>query len=99
MLSAVMGLSKEGYVCVINDVENKMYVPEGTIMGIGQDLVEEKQEMEEYSELVGAVRGVGEGIPKYKKDMFNIARVGVGKDEAVALKLLLMKYRGFFRRA
>ena len=38
--------SKEGYVWVINDAEDKMYVPEGTIMGIGQD-------WEEYSELVG----------------------------------------------
>ena len=44
--------SKEGYVWVINDAEDKMYVPEGTIMGIGQDW-EEEQEIEEYSELVG----------------------------------------------
>ena len=36
-----------------------MYVPEGTIMGIGQDWVEEEQETEEYSEPVGVVRGVG----------------------------------------
>ena len=51
--------SKEGYVWVINDAEDNTYVPEGTIMGIGQDL-EEKQE---YSEPVGVVRGVGEEIP------------------------------------
>ena len=41
----------------------KMYVLEGTIMGIGQDWVEEEQETEEYGEPVGALRGVGEGIP------------------------------------
>ena len=35
-----------------------MYVPEGTIMGIGQDWEEdEEQEIEEYSEPVGAVGG------------------------------------------
>ena len=28
------------------------------------------------------------------KDMFDIASAGVGEDEAVALKLLLIKYRG-----
>ena len=54
--------SKEGYVWVINDAKDKMHVPEGTIMGIGQDW-EEEQEIEEYSEPVGAVRSVGEGIP------------------------------------
>ena len=37
MPSAVMWPSKEGYVWVINDAEDKMYVHEGTIMGIGQD--------------------------------------------------------------
>ena len=35
MPSAVMGPSKGEYVWVIND--DKMYVPEGTIMGIGHD--------------------------------------------------------------
>ena len=55
MPSAVMGPSKEGYVWAINDDEGKMYVPEGTIMGIGQDW-EEEQEIEEYSEPMGAVR-------------------------------------------
>ena len=90
-----MGPSKEGYICVINDAEDKMYVPEGTIMEIGQDWVEkEEQEIVEYSEQMGAVRGVGEGIPEHMKDMFD--RAGVGKDEAVALKLLLIKYRGVF---
>ena len=43
---------------------------------------------------MGAVRGVGEGIPEHMKDMFDRASAGVGKDEAVALKLLLIKYRG-----
>ena len=43
MPNAVMGPSKEGYVWVINDAEGKMYVPEGTIMGIGQDWEEEEQ--------------------------------------------------------
>ena len=43
--SAVMGPSKERYVWFINDAEDKMYVPEGTIMGIGQDW-EEEQEIE-----------------------------------------------------
>ena len=57
MPSAVMGPSKEEHVLVINDAEDKMYVPEGTIIGIGQDWVEEKQEMEEYGKPVGAVRG------------------------------------------
>ena len=95
MPSAVMGPSKEGYVWVINDAEDKMYVPEGTIMGIGQDWEEEEeQEIVEYSEPMGAVRGVGEGIPEHMKDMFD--RAGVGEDEAVALKLLLIKYRGVF---
>ena len=95
MPSAVMGPSKEGYVWVINDAEDKMYVPEGTIMGIGQDW-EEEQEIVEYSEPMGAVRGVGEGIPEHIKDMFDRASAGVGEDEAVALKLLLIKYRGVF---
>ena len=45
---------------------------------------------------MGAVRDVGEGIPEHMKDMFDKARVGVGEDEAMALKLLLQKYRGFF---
>ena len=84
MPSAVMGPSKEGYVWVINDAEDKMYVPEGTIMGIGQDW-EEEQEIVEYSEPMGAVRGVGEGIPEHMKDMFDRASAGVGGDEAVAL--------------
>ena len=95
MPSAVMGPSKEGYVWVINDAEDKMYVPEGTIMGIGQDW-EEEQEIVEYSEPMGAVRGVGEGIPEHIKDMFDRASAGVGEDEAVVLKLLLIKYRGDF---
>ena len=95
MPSAVMGPSKEGYVWVINDAEDKMYVPEGTIMGIGQDW-EEEQEIVEYSEPMGAIRGVGEGIPEHIKDIFDRASAGVGEDEAVALKLLLIKYRGDF---
>ena len=95
MPSAVMGPSKEGYVWVINDAEDKMYVPEGFIMGIGQDW-EEEQEIVEYSEPMGAIRGVGEGIPEHMKDMFDRAIVGVGEDEAVGLKLLLIKYRGVF---
>ena len=41
MPSAVMGPSKEGYIWVINDAEDTMYVPEGTIMGICQDWEEE----------------------------------------------------------
>ena len=94
--SAVMGPSKEGYVWVINDAEDKMYVPEGTIMGIGLDWEEGEQEIGEYSEPMGAVRGVGEGIPKYMKDMFDRASVGVGEDEAVVIKLLLIKYRWVF---
>ena len=97
MPGAVMGPSKVGYVWVINDAEGKMYVPEGTIMGIGQEWEEEEeQEIEEYSEPMGAVRGVGEGIPEHMKDMFDRASAGVGEDEAVALKLLLIKYRGVF---
>ena len=52
-----------------------MYVPEGTIMGIGQEWKE--QEMEEYSEPVGAISG--EGIPEHMKDMFDRARAGWGK--------------------
>ena len=36
--------SKEGYVWVINDAEDKMYVPEGTIMGIGLDWEEEEEQ-------------------------------------------------------
>ena len=51
MPSAVMGPSKEGHVWVINDAKDKMYVPEGTIMGIGQDWVEEEQEMEELVDM------------------------------------------------
>ena len=31
----------------------------------------EEQEIEEYSEPMGAVRGVGEGIPEHMKDMFD----------------------------
>ena len=74
-----------------------MYVHEGTVMGIGQDWEEEEeQEIVEYSESMGAVRGVGEGIPEYMKDMFDRASAGVGEDGAVALKLLLIKYRGVF---
>ena len=95
MPSAVMGPSKEGYLWVINDAEDKMYVPEGTIMGIGQDW-EKEQEIVEYSEPMGAVRGAWEGIPEHMKDMFDRASAGVGEDEAVALKLLLIKYRGIF---
>ena len=41
---------------------------------------------------MGAVRGVGEGIPEHMKDMFDRVRAGVGEDETVALKLLLIKY-------
>ena len=97
MPSAVTGPSKEGYVWVIDDAEDKMYVPEETIMGIGQDWEgEEEQEIVEYSEPMGAVRGVGEGITEHMKDMFDRASVGVGEDEAVELKLLLIKYRGVF---
>ena len=62
-------------------------------MGIGQDWEEEEQE---YSEPMGEVSGAGEGIPEHMKDMFDRASAGVGEDEAVALKLLLIKYRGFF---
>ena len=40
-------------------------MPEWTIMGIGQGWVEGEREMEEYSEPVGAVKGVGEGIPEH----------------------------------
>ena len=50
----------------------------------------------EYSEPMGAIRGVGEGIPEHMKDMYDRASAGVGEDEAVALKLLLIKYRGVF---
>ena len=52
--------------------------------------------MEEYSEHVGAVRGVGEGIPEHMKYMFDKERVGLVEYEAVALKLLLIKYREVF---
>ena len=45
---------------------------------------------------MGAVRGVGEGIPEHMKDMFDRASAGVKEDEAVASKLLLIKYRGVF---
>ena len=64
MPSVVMGPSKEGYVWVINDAEDKMYVPERTIMGIGQDWEKEKEEheIEEYSEPVSAVRGVAVAV-------------------------------------
>ena len=89
--------SKEVYVWVINDAEDQMYVPGGTIMGISQDWEEEEeQEIADYIELIGAIRGVGEGIPKHMKEMFDRASAGVGEDEAVALKLLLIKYRGVF---
>ena len=98
MPSAVMGPSKEGYIWVINDAEDNMYVPEGTIMGIGQDWEVEEQEIVEYSELMGTIRDVGEEIPEHMKDMFDRASVGVGEDEAVALKLLLIKYRGVFAK-
>ena len=62
----------------------------GLLWEIGQDW--EEEEIEEYSEPVGAVRGVGEGIPEHMKDMFDRASAGVGEYEAVALKLLLIKY-------
>ena len=95
MPRCVMGPSKEGYVWVINDAEDKMYVPEGTTMRIGQVWEEEEeQDIVEYSEPMVAARGVGEGIPEHMKDMFDRASAGVGEDEAVALKLL--KYRGVF---
>ena len=45
---------------------------------------------------MGAVRGVGEGIPEQMKYMFDRASAGVVEAEAVALKLLLIKYRGVF---
>ena len=95
MPSAVMGQSKEGYVWVINNAKEKMYVPEGTIMGIGQDW-EEEEEQDKYSEPVGVVKGVGEGNPEHMEDMFDRASAGVGEDKAVALKLRLIKYREFF---
>ena len=41
--NTVIGPSKEGYVWVINDAKDKMYVPEGTIMGMGQDWEEEQE--------------------------------------------------------
>ena len=44
--------------------------------------------------MVGAVRDVGEVIPEHMKDMFDRARTVVGEDETMALKLLLIKYRG-----
>ena len=66
-------------------------------MRIGQDWEEEEeQEIVEYSEPMSAVRGVGEGIPEHMKDMFDRASASVGEDEAVALKLLLIKYREVF---
>ena len=95
MPSVVIEPSKEGYVWVNNDAEDEMYLPEGTIMGIYQDWVEEEQEMEEYSEPVDVVRGVGEGIQKHMKDMFHRARVGVGKMGS-DIKLLLINSRGVF---
>ena len=55
MPSAVMGPSKEGYVWVINDAEDKMYVPEGTIMGIDQDWEEEEEQSESESILNGTI--------------------------------------------
>ena len=65
MPSAVMGPSKEGYVWVVNDAKRKMYVPEGTIMGIGQDWEEEDvQEIEEYSEPIGCSKGCWGGDPR-----------------------------------
>ena len=36
----------------------------------------------------------GGGIPEHTKDMFD--RASAGKDEAVALKLMFIKYRGVF---
>ena len=63
MPTVVMGPSKEGYAWVINDTEGKMYVPEGTIMGIAQDW-EEEHEIEEYSEPVGAAKGCRGGDPR-----------------------------------
>ena len=83
-----MGPSKEAHDWGVNDAEDKMYAPQRTIMVIGQDWVEEK---EDYSEPVVAVMGVGEGTPEHTKDMFDRVRVGVGEDEAAALKLLLIK--------
>ena len=84
-LARVMGVGRQQ--------QHKMHVPEWTIMGIGQDWEEqeeeEKQEIVEYSEPMGAVRGVGKGIPEHINDMFDRASAGVGEDEAVALKLLL----------
>ena len=64
------------------------------LKGICQDWKE--QEIEEYSEPMGAVRGVGERIPEHMKDMFDRASADVREDEAEALKLLLIKYRGVF---
>ena len=93
MPSAVMGPRKEGYVWIINDADYKMYVPEGTIMVTGQDWEEEEEhEIVEYSEPMGAVRGVGDVIPEHMKDMFDRASAGVWEYEAVGLKLLLIKY-------
>ena len=43
MPSVVMGPSKDGYIWVINDAEDNMYVPEGTTIGIGQDWEEEEE--------------------------------------------------------
>ena len=65
-------------------------------MGICQDWVEEVQEKKEHNEPVGEVRVVREGIPEHMKGMFDRARAGVVEDEAVAIKLLLIKYRGVF---
>ena len=50
----------------------------------------------EWNEPMGSVRGVGEGIPEHMKDMFDRTSAGVVDDEEVALKLLLIKYRGVF---
>ena len=57
-------------------------------LGEGQDWEEEEeeQEIEEYNEPVGAVMGVGEGIPEHTKYIFDSASAGVGEDQTVALK-------------
>ena len=57
-----------------------MYVHERTIMGTCQDWVEEETE---YSEPVGAVRGVRDGIPEHMKYMFDRAVTGVAEHEVV----------------
>ena len=66
-------------------------------MGICQGWEEEEeQKIAEYNEPEGAVKCVGEGIPEHMKDKFDRASAVVGEIEAVALKLLLIKYRGVF---